>query len=1049
MTLGTRGKRTYSTAIACALLAALCVRSATGAALGDDAKKPYYTEPPLYSFRPTPDQEEIIFGNVGVSGLLINFYKGVVATVDKTLPNTPADGKFKSGQIITGVNGVSFEGKNPYVILGSALTKAEATDGALVFDVKDNEQAPVKQVKIVIPVLGSYGSTWPLNSEKSKRIIKAAATFYSTDKQFKHDYYEATGEDGPIGAALACLFLLSTGDDQYLPCVKRYFAQFPTDVRKIGNHTWNNGYNGIACAEYYLRTGDEAVLPLIQYYCDDAAARQAFGCGWGHWGFGISPSYVAGGTMNAAGTQLLTTMLLGKECGVKVDEAALLGTLRFSYHFAGHGSIPYGDHRAEGGLGSNGKDGMAAAAMQIAAATQGDPTIYQRAKMSFAMAMILSYPCMTTGHGDDGRGDAIWRGITSSYIRDVKPDMYHSIMGNLAWYYDLCRRPSGTFGVSACPGFDDPGSGAAIALTYTAPLKTLRITGAPPSKHSKKFTVPARLWGNETDLAFLSIEKNPKFASMGKTDLIEVPFYTFGSAYGKPTAAPKDVPKNEIIKNVYHDAYVVRTYAAKALKKIGAYDDLATMLDDPDPRGRRAAIDGMVDYNFWFWMGREPISQNDLSPKMIASLKRMLSDTNEAVWVVDGALTLMSLAPAATIAENAPLIMPWLKHEDWWLRQSAFMALLALRTDPAHFEKVLPALVDTMTKEYHTQPREAFLGALEPLLNAKASPVGKDLLAGMLKAVETTEIKPDRGPYPQSLEGGYNVKITAQACLRQAPETGLQTAQLVRKRIPSMAAGDVMGLVDSLIATTNSLKPAEREELVSILYTDFRKELMKRLKTDAGVLDKIIDVLRLKHPDVAWHVMGTPLPADRTWRFMSFNPQEKDVMHPREKKRFRDVTLPARMENWFAPEFKDAAWKSGKAPIGVGVSMDSRGQVITNQSDWGSGEFLLMRTTFTLAVASYDYIRLRLMTRQGCHVYLNNHIIHTYEWWNDRPGYLPVMLGSDETKYLKKGVNTLAVYSNIEFKKGQTFGLADVFLEGLNEKDLTKHDQTDSVVLHK
>ena len=201
--------------------------------------------------RPNPDPEEIIFGEIGVSGLLINFYKGVVATVDKTLPNTPADGKFKSGQIITGVYGVKFIGRNPIVILGAALTRAEATDGALVFDVKATAQAPEKQVKISIPVLGAYGAVWPLNSEKSKRIIKDAATFYSTDPKFKQDFFDAEGESGSIGSALACLFLLSTGDDQYLPCVKKYFQRYLPDVAKIGSHTWNNGYNGIACAEYY------------------------------------------------------------------------------------------------------------------------------------------------------------------------------------------------------------------------------------------------------------------------------------------------------------------------------------------------------------------------------------------------------------------------------------------------------------------------------------------------------------------------------------------------------------------------------------------------------------------------------------------------------------------------------------------------------------------------------------------------------------------------------------------------------------------------------
>ena len=101
--------------------------------------------------------------------------------------------------------------------------------------------------------------------------------------------------------ALACLFLLSTGDDKYLPRVKAYFDAFPKEVRKIGDHTWNNGYNGIACGEYYLRTGDASVLPILQYYCDDAKERQKFGCGWTHWGQEVHPGYVAGGLMNPAG----------------------------------------------------------------------------------------------------------------------------------------------------------------------------------------------------------------------------------------------------------------------------------------------------------------------------------------------------------------------------------------------------------------------------------------------------------------------------------------------------------------------------------------------------------------------------------------------------------------------------------------------------------------------------------------------------------------------------------------------------------------------------
>jgi hypothetical protein len=161
-------------------------------------------------------------------------------------------------------------------------------------------------------------------------------------------------------------------------------------------------------------------------------------------------------------------------------------------------------------------------------------------------------------------------------------------------------------------------------------------------------------------------------------------------------------------------------------------------------------------------------------------------------------------------------------------------------------------------------------------------------------------------------------------------------------------------------------------------------------------------------------------------------------MHLREKKRFRDVTLPAGTENWFAPGFDDATWTTGFAPIGFGTNTENR-QVVSNRADWGSGEFLLMRTTFSLDNPTYDYIRLRVMTRQGYHVYLNGHNICTYEWWAEA-AYRSIMLGTSETQYLKKGVNTLAVYSNWDYEQGEKRGLTDVYIEGLNMKDLTKYD---------
>ncbi len=1027
-----------------AFVVALCIQLSGGAALAEER---------IYKFRPDPGKPEILFGNVGVTGLLINFHTGVTATVDKTLPGTPADGKFTSGQIITGVNGVKLAGRNPIVILGKALTEAEATDGVLVFDVKDNAKAPNKKVKITIPVLGAYSDKWPLGSAKSKRIIRNAAEYYATDKEFKREFFAAK----EMGGALACLFLLSTGEDKYLPVVKDYFQQFLPDVKAIGHNTWYNGYNGVACAEYYLRTGDRSVLPILQYYCDNAKLRQSFGRGWGHWGMTPGPGYVASGLMNPAGAQVLTSLLLAKECGLKVDDKTLLGSLRYFYRFAGKGTVPYGDHRGEGGLGSNGKDGMIAAAMQIASGATGNTTLYKRANKHLGMSMVLSYPLMARGHGDDGMGDGIWRGIGSAYIIGEKPEMYHAAMKRLAWYYDISRRPSGGFGMSVVHSFDNPGSGAGVALAYTAPLKTLRITGAPKSKHAKDFSLPENPWGRKADAAFLSIEKNPKFAKYGKVDPSHVPYYKFGSAYSGPTGDLKTVPIKEIIKNVYHDSYVIRAQAGKALRTIGAFGELEKMLDDPDPRVRRAALDGLIDYRYWFAMGRSPIRTEDVTPKMIASINRIIADPAESLYVIDGALMALGQAPPEEINKSVRLIKPWLTHEEWWLRESAFTALYGMNKDKKLLATVLPAMLDMVAAEYHVQPRQRCLSRLGQLLDGKTATSARTL-EGLLAAVENTVIKPNRGAYNLSAEGAYNARATINTYLQKAPRTGLRTAQMMANRLPIMASRSIVALVGSpnsgaegntpfgLYATLDAVSPADRTKLVDLLYNNYRVELMKRLRTTAGgkeeerreaLIDTILDLLHLKQPGAGWQALGVAPPAERTWRYMSFNPQADDVLHPREKKRFRDVTLPKRLAKWYQPGFDDSAWRTGRAPIGIGNCTDRNGTSFANRSAWGNGEFLVMRTTFKLNDLDWDYVRISVLSRQGYHIYLNGQKIQTYIWWKNAPHYRKIALGAQHIRHLKKGVNTLGVYGNVEYQKGETLGQIDVFLEGLKEKDIT------------
>jgi alpha-galactosidase len=67
--------------------------------------------------------------------------------------------------------------------------------------------------------------------------------------------------------------------------------------------------------------------------------------------------------------------------------------------------------------------------------------------------------------------------------------------------------------------------------------------------------------------------------------------------------------------------------------------------------------------------------------------------------------------------------------------------------------------------------------------------------------------------------------------------------------------------------------------------------------------------------DYDWKVFGKDL-RDTEWDYFSFDPPET---LPKEKpNRYRKVTLPAGMENWFAPDFDaaKAGWKKGLPPFG-------------------------------------------------------------------------------------------------------------------------------------
>ena len=205
--------------------------------------------------------------------------------------------------------------------------------------------------------------------------------------------------------------------------------------------------------------------------------------------------------------------------------------------------------------------------------------------------------------------------------------------------------------------------------------------------------------------------------------------------------------------------------------------------------------------------------------------------------------------------------------------------------------------------------------------------------------------------------------------------------------------------------------------------------------TEEGVMEK---------PETGvpgWEPIGSPRPEDRTWHFISFDAQkEADGLTKEEKKRFRDVTLPAGLKNWTLPGFDDSKWNSGKAPIGKGIwkhRLIGKGTV-QYKTDWGEGEFILMRTTFEVDNLDYESYRISVLARQGFHIYLNGHKINTYIWWKDEPQYRPIPLEPGHIKHLKKGKNVLAIYANAEYDRRTQacFATTDLMIEGISQAGL-------------
>ncbi len=658
--------------------------------------------------------------------------------VTKTTANTPAAGKFQEGDVLLTVNGKSLEIQDPRPVLGTAINKAEGSDGKMTFGITRGKKK--LDVTITLKVIGSYSKTWPENCKKSKVILDETIAFL-----LKQEIKPS------INGYLEMLFLLATGDDKYLPLLKKFAHEDTTRrVSTRGLSNWGNGYRGIFLAEYYLRTGDKKVLRKLKELCDVATAGQYYG-GWAH-GPVAGPGYVTGGHVHAAGGAVLITLVLGRECGLDVDEDSYDKALTLFHRYAGHGTVPYGDHHPTMFWSDNGKSAMVATALSLLPYEK-----FQDAAMVMALSVTDSYGNSEGGHGSSFTNH-LWRGLTDVLVAERFPKNYRRHKDMKAWYYDLARLPGGGF--KSPPSWHNAIGGkptyqtGLLAFAYVSYKKQLRINGKPRTKYSVKHK-PTKA---ERELPYTDAHI-PTFCAGGSEmgldphEIRNIFLITYDekgntlprmAAPWTPHPKTKKMPLSWYVTMMRHYDPDVRTWAAHYVGYAGepAIPEILKALKSDDDRLRVAGLEAISGVLFWgVGFAKLNITPEMIDKHFLPYIIGPLKDPKAPMWEKRHALMTLAVASKETVKKNLPLIEPYFHDDEWWLRVAAFTAVRPLVAEGDVLRPYLKSMLKSFAEDRTLASRRWGVKHLLLQILKSNDTLRDELIQGMARAMNSVTIR--------------------------------------------------------------------------------------------------------------------------------------------------------------------------------------------------------------------------------------------------------------------------------------------------------------------
>jgi hypothetical protein len=430
-----------------------------------------------------------------------------ITRVDK---GSPADGVLQVGDVILGVGGKAFT-HDPRTEIGKALTEAETQKNNGKLALIRWREGKASKVTLQLPVLGSYSPTAPYDCDKSQRILIEGC------KALAAHMKDAGYRPNPIPRSLNALALLASGNPAYLPLVKKE-AQWAAGFSAGGFQTWYYGYVMMFLAEYTMATGDDSVVAGLRRLALEASTGQSIVGSWGHRFAGEDGRLMGYGMMNSPGIPLTSALVMARAAGVKdpAIDRAIERSARLLRFYIGKGAIPYGDHRPWTQTHEdNGKCGMVSVLFNLLSETEGAEFF---SKMSLA-----SHGAERDGGHTGNFFNLLWSLPAVAQAGPVASGLWMQEFG--AWYFDLARRPDGSFVHLGPPGtrhdkyarWDCTG---AYLLAYAMPLKKIYLTGKRKSSIPQLNAAAAgsiirdgRGWSNK--------DRNSAYDKLDTTQLIE------------------------------------------------------------------------------------------------------------------------------------------------------------------------------------------------------------------------------------------------------------------------------------------------------------------------------------------------------------------------------------------------------------------------------------------------------------------------------------------------------------------------------------------------